>query len=86
MENNIDKNIEEIKRGTYGLNKVKNADGFKTGAIFGFFIGAFSGWIFRGKPLRYGLIGMVAFGYVGFKISEMSESKTNFINFSKQKV
>lgn len=80
----VDKNIDEIKKGTYALNKVKNANGFKTGAIVGFFLGAFSGWIFRGKPLRYGLVGMVAFGYVGFKISESSDVKTDFINFSKQ--
>ncbi len=85
MALDISESIDQIKSGTYGANKDKTSNGFKNGAIVGFFGGALAGWFFRGKVLTYGIIGLIAGGYVGFKISEASELKTDFSDFSKTK-
>lgn len=79
----LKENVEQINNGTYGLSKQKNAQAFKTGAIVGFFGGAIIGWYFRNKIITYGVIGLVIGGYVGYKISDASELKTEFKNFSK---
>jgi uncharacterized membrane protein len=79
----LKENVEQINNGTYGLSKQKNAQSFKTGAIIGFFGGAIVGWYFRNKIITYGAIGLVIGGYVGYKISDASELKTEFKNFSK---
>ena len=76
-------NIEQLNNGTYGLSKTKNSQAFKTGAIIGFFGGAIVGWYLGNKIIISGVIGMVIFGYVGYKISDASELKTEFKNFSK---
>ena len=83
MAIDIQKNIKELKDGTFGAIKSKNSDGFKTGAVIGFFSGAIAGWYFRGSILTYAVVGLVVGGYVGFKINEASELKTDFSNFSK---
>jgi hypothetical protein len=83
MSTDIKTNIQQLKDGTFGAIKSKNADGFKTGAIIGFFSGALAGWYWRGNILTYAVVGSVIFGYVGFKINEASELKTDFSNFSK---
>lgn len=83
METELKDSIEELKNGTYGLSKTKNSQAFKTGAIIGFFGGAVVGWLTGGRIITYGLIGLVAIGYVGYKISDASELKTEFQNFSK---
>ncbi len=85
MALDIKDSIEQIKSGTYGANKEKNSNGFKNGAIVGFFGGALAGWFVGGKILTYGIIGAIAIGYVGFKINEASELKTDFSDFSKTK-
>lgn len=82
----IEKNIEQINNGTYGLNKQKNAQYFKTGAVVGFFGGAIIGWYFRNKIITYGVIGSIIGGYVAYKIGESSDLKTEFKNFSKLKL
>lgn len=76
-------NIEQLNNGTYGLSKTKNSQAFKTGAVMGFFGGAIIGWYFRNKIITYGIIGAVIGGYVAYKISDASELKTEFKNFSK---
>lgn len=83
MAIDIKKNIKELKDGTFGAIKSKNSDGFKNGAIIGFFSGVLAGWYFRGSILTYGVVGLIVGGYVGFKINEASELKTDFSNFSK---
>ncbi len=79
----LKENIEQLNNGTYGLSKQKNAQYFKNGAIIGFFGGAFIGWYFRNKIITYGVIGLVIGGYIGYKIGDASELKTEFKNFSK---
>ena len=79
----LKENIEQINNGTYGTAKQKNASAFKTGAIVGFFGGAIIGWYFRNKIITYGIIGSVIGGYVAYKISDASELKTDFKNYSK---
>lgn len=82
----LSENIEQVNNGTYGSAKQKNAQAFKTGAIIGFFGGAITGWYFRNKIIIYGLIGGVIGGYVAYKISDASDLKTDFKNFSTLKL
>lgn len=79
----LKENIEQLNNGTYGAIKQKNSQYFKNGAIVGFFGGAIIGWYFRNKIITYGIIGGVIGGYIGYKISDSSELKTEFKNFSK---
>jgi len=81
VKDEINKNNEDIKNNTYGKKMVDKAHGYKTGAVIGGAAGFFAGWVFRGNILVYTVIGVVAGGYVGYKISENNEPKTNFKNY-----
>ncbi len=85
MEDVVKQSIEELKEGTFASSKIKKAQAFKTGAISGFFLGAVGGWLLRGKPLMYGVIGLVSGGYLGVKINEASTLEPEFEGFSGYK-
>lgn len=81
-DDKINKNIKDLKNGTYGKNIADKASGYKTGAVVGGIAGFLAGYYFKGNLVIYTVIGIVGGGYIGYKVAEESQFKQEF-NFKK---
>jgi len=81
MDSNIEKNMNEIKNGTYGQKMNHKSAGYKKGAVVGLVVGVLIGMYFKKSLIMFGLIGVVGGGYLGYKIAEATETKSDFKNF-----
>lgn len=84
VSDKIKNNAKEIKDGTYGSNLNEKSKYYKTGAIVGAISGFVVSQLIKGRVILYTAIGAVAGGYIGYKIAENAEPKSEFSNFSKK--
>jgi uncharacterized protein YqgC (DUF456 family) len=78
MDEIIKENIKDIKNGNYAEKNINKSKAYKKGAITGLFIGILGSIYFKKNIFLGGLIGFVAGGYIGYKISENLEIKHEF--------
>lgn len=78
----IKENLKELKNDTYGKNMADKAKGYTTGAIVGGIGGFLAGYYFKGNLAIYTVIGIVAGGYIGYKVAEDNQERPEF-NFKK---
>ncbi len=85
MDTKIEKNVNDMDNGKFGSKMSTKAVGYKKGAVVGLVAGVLTGLYFKKNLMLFGLIGVVAGGYVGYKIAEASETKNEFKNFGSNK-
>lgn len=84
MDSKIEKNINEMKNGTYGEKMNQKSVGYKKGAVVGLVVGVLAGMYFKKNLIMFGLIGVVGGGYVGYKIAEATETQNGFKNLGSK--
>lgn len=82
MDSNVEKNINEMKNGTYSKKIMDKSVGYKKGAVIGVISGVLLGIYFKKNIILFGTVGLVGGGYIGYKIIEATESKSEFKNYS----
>jgi uncharacterized protein YcfJ len=82
IDEKIKSNAKELKNDTYGKNMADKAKGYTTGAIVGGIGGFLAGYYFKGSLVVYTVIGIVAGGYIGYKVTEDNQVQQDF-NFKK---
>lgn len=79
IDDKIKKNANELKDDTYGKNMADKAKGYTTGAIVGGISGFLAGYfLIKGKLVLCSVIGVIAGGYIGYKVAEESQVKQDF--------
>lgn len=73
--------MSDIENGKFGSKMNEKSVGYKKGAVVGLVAGVLTGLYFKKNLIMFGLIGVVAGGYVGYKVAEASEVKNGFKNF-----
>lgn len=79
----INENKKKLNNNTYGKDMADKAKGYTTGAIVGGIGGFLAGYYFKGNLVVYTVIGIVAGGYIGYKVAEDSQEKPEFV-FNKK--
>ena len=83
IDEKINENKKKIKNNTYGKDMADKAKGYTTGAIVGGISGFLAGYfLIKGKLVLSTVVGVVAGGYIGYKVAEDSQVKQEF-NFKK---
>lgn len=80
MDSQVEKNVSQIKDGTYGKKINDKSVGYKKGAIIGLIVGVVGGFYFKKNLFLFGTIGLVGGGYIGYKIAEASDVRNSFVN------
>jgi uncharacterized protein YcfJ len=75
----IKSNYRSMESGAFASAIKSKANGYKNGAIAGGVTGLVCALIFKGKVVIWTVVGAVAGGYIGYKISESSEEQSAFV-------
>lgn len=84
MDSAIEKNVSEMKNGTFSKKMTDKAVGYRKGAIVGLIAGVLGGMYFKQNIILFGVIGLVGGGYIGFKIIESTETQSSFKNYGSK--
>lgn len=80
----INENKKKLNNNTYGKDMADKAKGYTTGAIVGGIGGFLAGYfLIKGKLVLCTVVGIVAGGYIGYKVAEDSQEKPEFV-FNKK--